>query len=70
MTNSIYAVEIDRDLSKDKRTELKTKLVNNGFEFYARFADRDTAVKFAEKIKKMTGVIMQINEIYKSSISL
>ena len=66
----IWIVEVDRELSQAERALQKQKIVNNGLEYYARFADEKVARKFADKIKWATGIVMTVCEAFPSSITI
>ena len=60
----IYTVQTDRKLPNEVRTQQKQTILNNGLEYYARFADKATAEKFVKRIEQATKIKLAIEISY------
>jgi hypothetical protein len=66
-----WNVEICRDTySKPERAEKSRDLINNGFEYWARFKTEKEARQWAETSERLTGVKLHVYQTYGSNITL
>ena len=65
-----FEVSPNRALPNAERTKQKQTIENNSLEWYARYADKVSAQRHADKVKKLTGVELAVTEYWTSSIRL
>ena len=61
---TIWNVQTDNKLPTETRKAQRQTIVDNGLEPYARFADEPSARKFADKIKRATGIALSVTPSY------
>ena len=61
---TIWNVGTDPKLPIETRKAQRQTIIDNGLEYSARFADEQSARKFADKIKRATGIALSVNPSY------
>lgn len=67
---TIWNVGTDHKLPGATRKAQRQTIVDNGLEYHARFADEQSARKFADKIKRVTGIALTVTPSYPVSFKV